>query len=503
MNASPRDPLASLSALSTVLDLANGLRGEKSLLTALFGLELALELGLPEATARTAFFSGLLRHLGCTAWAAEESRFGDDQQLRRALLHGDPERPSHVVRAVASANPGLAQTALGLGRLVGGRRRIEAEWFAEACGAARLLAEGLGLDGEVQRGLDEVFERWDGAGGPRHLAGEALSQAGRIAQVAHVAVLFFLEAGQPLAADALRLQSGGALDPTLAAAASRRLAALEEVAPARIAAAEALLLRAPLPVDAERLARTFGEFSDLQQPDTRGHSIRVAEACESAAIVLGLPEGQRRTLQLAAHLHDLGHTALPARLWLQPRWGEAERARAADHPRLAEELLAAAPLLAEAAPLVGAHHERLDGKGTPRGRPGTTLPQAARLLAAADVWCALQEPRPHRPAHSARVAQGVLEQEVKAGRLDRDCVAALLGGTPGRIRVESGPVGTLTPREREVLERLARGATNKEIAAQLGLSDRTVQHHTIHIYGKLGVATRAAASLVAARAGLV
>ncbi|RKI22395.1 DNA-binding response regulator, partial [Corallococcus sp. AB004] len=66
-----------------------------------------------------------------------------------------------------------------------------------------------------------------------------------------------------------------------------------------------------------------------------------------------------------------------------------------------------------------------------------------------------------------------------------------------------GPTSALTPREVDVLRLLAGGATNKEIAEKLGVSDRTVQHHTIHIYEKLGVSTRAGASLVAARTGIV
>jgi DNA-binding NarL/FixJ family response regulator len=55
----------------------------------------------------------------------------------------------------------------------------------------------------------------------------------------------------------------------------------------------------------------------------------------------------------------------------------------------------------------------------------------------------------------------------------------------------------------DVLRLLARGKTNKEIAQALRISDRTVQHHTIHIYGKLEVDTRAAAALRAARMGLL
>ncbi|HZI03514.1 MAG TPA: LuxR C-terminal-related transcriptional regulator, partial [Archangium sp.] len=67
----------------------------------------------------------------------------------------------------------------------------------------------------------------------------------------------------------------------------------------------------------------------------------------------------------------------------------------------------------------------------------------------------------------------------------------------------SASAPALTERELDVLRLLATGRTNKEIAQQLGISGRTVQHHTIHIYEKLGVDTRAAAALLAVRHGLL
>jgi DNA-binding NarL/FixJ family response regulator len=61
----------------------------------------------------------------------------------------------------------------------------------------------------------------------------------------------------------------------------------------------------------------------------------------------------------------------------------------------------------------------------------------------------------------------------------------------------------LTPREREVLELLAGGLRNKEIAARLGTSEKTVQFHVANLYGKLGVSSRAEATRAALDRGLV
>ena len=89
----------------------------------------------------------------------------------------------------------------------------------------------------------------------------------------------------------------------------------------------------------------------------------------------------------------------------------------------------------------------------------------------------------------------------KAGQLDGDVVEAALAAM-GERRVKA-PSSQLSERELEVLRHVARGKTNKEIASALGLSARTVQHHTIHIYEKLGVDTRAGAAMVASQRGLL
>lgn len=486
--------LASLSALSGVLDLANGLQGEKSLLTGLFALELAQAAGLDDATARAAFFTGLLRHLGCTGFAARESKLGNDQQLRRELLHGT-QTPLDVARTITRAGG-----ALGLARLITAGPSLKNEWFAEACGAARVLAQGLGLDETVLTGLDEVFERWDAKGGPHAKGGTSLSAAGRVANVAHVAVLFLLSGGLTAAEEALAAQSGSVIDPSLVKTARSLLPTLGNINANRIARAEAVLHRQPLPLDVQTLAAVFGDFADLQIPHTRGHSRRVATVADEAAQRLGLDAASREHLRTAAHLHDLGHATLPASFWLEPRWSSSDTLTSHAHAGATERLLAAAPLLVSAAPIAGAHHERLDGSGYARSLNAAALNRASRLLAVADVWVAMQEPRPHRAALSESQAKTALQAEAKAGRLDADCVAMVTGTESRR---GTGDSAALTPREREVLQALARGLTNKEIANALGLSARTVQHHTIHIYEKLGVSTRAGASLIAARSGLV
>ena len=118
-----------------------------------------------------------------------------------------------------------------------------------------------------------------------------------------------------------------------------------------------------------------------------------------------------------------------------------------------------------------------------------------------DMYQALVEPRPHRPAHSPERAATILVDEAAAGRIDRAAVSAVLEAA-GHVRRVAAP-NDLTARETEIVQLLARGLVDKEIAARLGISHRTVHHHNQSIFGKIGVSTRGAAALFAIEKGLV
>ncbi|MGH2500098.1 MAG: LuxR C-terminal-related transcriptional regulator, partial [Candidatus Limnocylindria bacterium] len=120
----------------------------------------------------------------------------------------------------------------------------------------------------------------------------------------------------------------------------------------------------------------------------------------------------------------------------------------------------------------------------------------------ADACHALTEERAHRPARSVDQAVAQIREEARQGRLDHDCVEAVATAIGARGRAPRALPG-LTPREVEVLRELSHARSEKEIAKRLGIGERTAHHHVEHIYGKLGVSTRAGAVLQGIARGLL
>lgn len=196
-------------------------------------------------------------------------------------------------------------------------------------------------------------------------------------------------------------------------------------------------------------------------------------------------------------LHDLGVVGVPAGVWnrVGPLTSEGrERVRA--HAHLGERVLVRCGSLGELARDVGAHHERVDGSGYHRG--STEVSVAAGLVGAADAYRALREERPHRPAMTPGEAAATVAEAVDQGRINRRVADAVLGAVGHEAPMpDVRRPAQLTEREVDALRLIARGRTNKEVAATLGLSPRTVGSHVEHIYAKAGVRTRAAATLFA------
>jgi HD-GYP domain-containing protein (c-di-GMP phosphodiesterase class II) len=145
----------------------------------------------------------------------------------------------------------------------------------------------------------------------------------------------------------------------------------------------------------------------------------------SIAVAMG---GDQRTLsdiRRAALLHDIGKLAVSSRI-LDKRGGltETEFAKIRRHPLTTMSILARVPQLRSVALLAGAHHERLDGSGYPRGLKADRLTMPMRVLAVADVYEAVTSERPYRPARSSDEALAILRDDVPS-RLDGAAFEAL------------------------------------------------------------------------------
>lgn len=501
-----------VATLSLATDLGYGQPMEHVLRSCLIALCLSEELGLDASERVAVYYVSLLACVGCYADAHEQARwFGDDITLKAAIygvdLAGLPMM-AFMMRHVGSGEPPHRRLARRVAFMAGGRREVEG-MFLTHCFLTCRLAESLGLGPEVQEGLHQAYERWDGKGEPDGLAGEEIAISARLVRLARAAEVFHRAGGPPAAIEVARERRGSEFDPALVDLFCECAPTLlEDVASARgweaVIAAEPKLAILLSDAELDAALEAIADYVDLKSPFTLGHSRGVADLAASAAQRQAMSEDEARQLRRAGLGHDLGRLGVSNAIWDKPApltTSEWERVRL--HPYLTERMLAASLALRPIATLAAHHHERLDGSGYARGLSGTALSPAARILAAADVYHAMTEPRPHRPAHRPDDAARELRAEVSAGRLDGDSVEAVLGAAGHHERLRPQRPAGLTAREVEVLKLLARGVSNKEIAHRLVISNSTAGKHVEHIYEKLAVSSRAAASLLAVQHGLL
>jgi HD-GYP domain-containing protein (c-di-GMP phosphodiesterase class II) len=500
-----------LAALSVSTDLAMGQPSEKAIRACVVATEIARHMDLREPDVADAYYTTMLKHLGCTATSHEELHlFGPDEAGMRSLA----ERTDVTSARDMFSLIGIAGRRAGAGRIryvaraVAGGKSASESIMRSVCDVAARMAERLGMTEAVRRGLAENLERWDGKGAPQKLRGEDISLPSRIAEPATQAVIFHRLGGTEAALAMVERRAGTWFDPAVAeafaAVGSKTLERLDHEDPwAAVLDAEPAPVRRVAPDALDRVAEAFADMVDLKTPYTLGHSEGVAAVSAAAAELLGMPEPV--SVRRAALFHDLGRVAIPTVVWEKPSsltTAEWEQVRL--HPYQTERILARSSLLAPVARIAGMHHERQDGSGYHHGAAGAQVPVEARVVAAADAYQAMTQERPHRAALTSEAAAELVMAEANARRFDLECARAVVeaaGQRPPRART-GWPAG-LSDREVEVLRLLARGLSNRAIAVDLFISPRTVDHHVEHIYGKIGVSTRAGAALFSMEHGLL
>lgn len=500
-----------LSALSLTTDLGAGVPFEKGLRTCVVATALAGELGLSRVDLDAAYFASLLRSIGCTAHSSVFAEmFDDDVALQRELKTLDFDDPalesSQATRFARWAGAGRGRVLAR--RFVTELPRQGTELGRGSCEVSAALGARLELPQMAIDALDEVYERYDGRGFPAGRAGDELTVAARVVHLAEQAVIADYEGGPTAATTRVARLSGGHLDPDLCACFAENheliLASLDgqDMLAAVLAAEPRPAMTVPIG-ELDRVCSAFATFADLKGRFLLGHSGHVAALAGQAAELMGLGPDTRTRLRAGALLLDIGRVGVSSAVWDRDRaLGPVEWERVRLHPYWTERILRRCPALEELAPISAAHHERLDASGYHRGARGSDLSAEARLLGAADPFAAMLERRPQREALSRPAAAGILKQEAAAGRLDAEAVEAVIEAAGLPRRRATWP-NDLTDREVDVLRVLARGRSNRQIADELVLSPRTVQHHLASVYDKLGVRTRAGAAVFAIHQGLV
>ncbi len=499
-----------LAGLSVAIDLGLGQPAEHMLRSSVIACGLADRLGLSREQQATVYYTTLLMWIGCHADSQEYARwFGDDISVRRdAYLVDWAGLPylRFLLGNVARGEP-LGQRMRVMATLMRDARGQLGTLIHSHCTSAAALARHIGLGPEVAGTLAHTFERYDGGGLPAGASGEDIPIEMRVAQLADVAEVHQRMYGVEGAVAMARSRRGGHLDPTVVDAFTTDAEALFPAAGddpwdrALSIAPDSEIRLDELRLD--DLLTAIGDFVDLKCPFTLGHSRNVAALAEAAGVHLGLAADDVTAVRRAGHLHDVGRIGVSNQVWSKP--GEltgAEWERVRMHAYLTDRVLTRIPGLAQVAAIARAHHEHLDGSGYPLGLSGPALGRPERLLAAAVAYQSALELRPYREPHSPESAAARLKDRVARGALDADCADAVLavaGHAPEKVSRDD----SLTPREAEVLGLVARGLSNRDIAARLVLSEKTVRNHVERTYAKIGASNRVGASLYALKQGLV
>ena len=500
-----------MATLALAQDNAFGQPLESQLRSCLLATWICEAAGFDEELRETVYWVALLRYVGCTGHAHEVATvFGDEIAIRAQTLVHDAANPAEVMRDVmAYATAG--HTPEERDEIVRMIQETAREWavynFSSGCEVADVLVERLDFGPDVREALRFTFERWNGNGYPAHAKGEAIPLAMRVVHLSHdmeaIGRLFSPEH----ALDAARDRRDATYDPALADLFIEhgggwfdRLAEIEPW--------DAVLALEPEPhrmlagAELDDALTVVADFIDLKSPYMGGHSRRCADLADRRGAGARARRRLRRRAPPRGARPRLRHDDRP-----ELDLGQARPAHALGvRPRRA----ASDADRADAAPLAGSRHPEPGRVHTPREGRRIGIPQARagrrrrsrRMRPGGDGDLRGADHRASRPAGvpARRGGDRAAPARVRGrGRAARQPGGAGGRGTRRAARTPTGKrpqnPGGLTRREVDVLRLAARGHTTREIADRLFISPKTADHHIQHIYGKIGVSTRAAAAL--------
>jgi HD-GYP domain-containing protein (c-di-GMP phosphodiesterase class II) len=427
-----------VSALSYALDITEGHPTGHCVRCCWIGYHVGVEFGLGEAELSHLYYTLLLKDVGCSSNAARicQLYLADDIALKQDfhLINDSLPQILRFVLSRTGVKAKLAERFRALLNIAMNGGEIVTELFQTRCQTGAEIVRRMRFPEAVARGVLDLDEHWDGSGHPARLKGEEISILGRIALLAQVADVFHAGGGAENALAELRNRSGTWFDPALVKVCERAAARRPDFWTMldSMELASAVVDLAPpeerLPIDDDYLddiAAAFAKVIDAKSPYTSGHSDRVALFTDLIAEELGFAYERRRRLKRAALLHDIGKLGVSNEILDKPdRLDEAEWEAVRNHPALGEVILSRIDAFRELSRIAGAHHERLDGKGYPRGLTAPDIDLETRVVTTADIFDALTAERPYRAALTVARAFEIMQGDIGTA-IDADCFAAL------------------------------------------------------------------------------
>ncbi|MDB5652080.1 MAG: Response regulator [Hyphomicrobiales bacterium] len=426
-----------LGALSHALDMTEGQPAGHCVRCCWIGTRIGQAIGMSDAELGDLTYTLLLKDLGCSSNAARicQLYLTDDLDFKRDFKEIDGSLPKvlRFVLAHTGLKAGLAERFRAMLNIIQNGGEIARELIETRCQRGAGIARQLRFSEAVAEGITGLDEHWDGSGQPLGKVGTDIPMFARIALMAQVIDVFFTAGGAETARLEVSRRSGGWFDPALVDAfqsladdpgfwAERRADDLQ----ARVLALDAAQKRAPLNDDFfDDIATAFAQVVDSKSPFTAGHSERVALFTDMIAEAMDIAPGRRRWLKRTALLHDIGKLGVSNSILDKPaKLDDAEFEAMKLHAAYSEVILSRVAAFADMARIAGAHHERLDGKGYPRGIAGDEICLETRIITTADIFDALTADRPYRAAMPVSKALGIMTESLGTA-LDPVCFEAL------------------------------------------------------------------------------
>ncbi|MBR4343823.1 MAG: HD domain-containing protein [Lachnospiraceae bacterium] len=176
----------------------------------------------------------------------------------------------------------------------------------------------------------------------------------------------------------------------------------------------------------KEITQAFAKTIDLKDKYTNGHSQRVADYTAMLAKELGYSEEEVEKYYNIALLHDIGKISIPSEvLNKEGKLTDQEFNIIKSHSARGYQVLKDISIMPELAIGAGAHHERPDGKGYPKGLKDEDIPRVAQIIAVADTFDAMYSDRPYRKRMNFEKVVSIIK-EVSGTQLTADVVDAFL-----------------------------------------------------------------------------